>query len=112
MGPINARTLQDVKKNHDEKRKDDRRERFTNKEAHNGQHVQMLKQVRTPPAHVREERTYPKLVEQEGDKGRYGDLEFNLGESIFSAYDKTKMRKAKIMIIADSDYIDTSKSWT
>ena len=82
------------------KNRDDRRGSFINKRDPNGQHVKMFKQVRTPPAHVREERTYPKVVEQEGDKGRYEDLKFNFDDSIFSAYDKVEIRKAKIMIKA------------
>ena len=70
----------------------------------------MFKQVKAPHAHVREERTNPKLVGQEGDEERQGDLKFNIDESILSAYDRVEMRKAKITIIADSDYINTSKS--
>ena len=31
-------------------------------------------------------------------------------ESIFAAYDKAEMRKAKIMIVANSDFVCTSKS--
>ena len=37
MGPVKARTLQDVKKNHDEKRQDDRRGMLIKKRATNGQ---------------------------------------------------------------------------
>ena len=31
-------------------------------------------------------------------------------ETIFAAYDKAEMRKAKIMIVANSDFVHTSKS--
>ena len=75
-----------MKKNHEEKHKDDRRGRFISKRAPHGQHVKMLKQMKTPPAHGREERTYPMFVGQEGDEERFGDL-------IFYAYDKAEMRK-------------------
>ena len=67
MGPVNAKTLQDLKKNHEEKPKDDRHGRFISEKALIGQLVKMFKQVKAPPAHVREERTYFKLVGQEGD---------------------------------------------
>ena len=32
------------------------------------------------------------------------------GETLFAAYDKAELRKAKIMIVASSDFVDTSKS--
>ena len=59
---------------------------------------------------MREERTYPKLVEQEGDEERYGDLNVKFDEFIFSAYGKAEVRKAMIVIIANSDSMNTSKS--
>ena len=83
MGSVNARTLQDVKNIHGEKRKDDRIGRFIKKRATNGQHIKMFKQVRNPIAHISEEKMYPKFVAQEGDNERYGDLRFD--ESVFSA---------------------------
>ena len=43
MVSVNARTLQDVRKNHEEKRKDDRRGRFISKIAPIGQHVKVFK---------------------------------------------------------------------
>ena len=57
------------------------------------------------------ERTYPKQVSQNGDVQRYGGLKaIKRDETIFAAYDKAEMRKAKIMIVANSEFVYTSKS--
>ena len=75
-----------------------------------GQHVKIFRQLTTPPGHVKE-RVYPKLVNQDGDAQRYGGLKaIKKDETIFAAYDKAEMRKAKIMIVANSEFVYTSKS--
>ena len=51
---------------------------------------------------------YTKSITQGGDAERYGELNYN--ETIFAAYDKAKMRRAKILGIASSDFVQTSKS--
>ena len=57
------------------------------------------------------ERAYPKQVNQEGDAQRYGGLQaIKKDETIFAAYDKAEMRKARVMIVANSDFVHTSKS--
>ena len=57
------------------------------------------------------ERAYPKQVDQEVDVQRYGGLQaIKKDETIFAAYDKAEMRKAKIKIVANSDFVYTSKS--
>ena len=38
---------------------------------------------------------YLKTVTQEGDAERYGELQFRIDETIFIAYDKAEMRRAK-----------------
>ena len=49
-------------------------------------------------------------MNQEGDVQRYGGLKaIKKDETIFAAYDKAEMRKAKIMIVASSDFVYTSK---
>ena len=63
-GPVNARPLQDVKLNHDEGNREERPGRFLITRALIGQHVKMLRQLKTPPGHVKE-RVYPKQVNQE-----------------------------------------------
>ena len=48
---------------------------------------------------------------QEGDVQRYGGMRtIRKDETIIGAYDKAEMRKAKIMIVANSDFVHTSKS--
>ena len=70
----------------------------------------MFRQLSSPPGHVKE-RVYPKQVSQEGDAQRYGELKaIKKDETIFAAYDKAEMRKAKIMIVANSEFVHTSKS--
>ena len=64
----------------------------------------MFKQLRAPKNHVKD-RAYPKQVQ------RYGGIKtIRKDETIFAAYDKAEMRKAKIMIVANSDLVYTSKS--
>ena len=110
MGSVNARPLQDVKLNHDEGNREERPGRFLTTRAPIGQHVKMFRQVKAPTGHVKE-RAYPKQVNQEGDVQRYGGLKaIKKDEILFAAYDKAEMRKAKIMIVASSDFFYTSKS--
>ena len=110
MGPVNARPLQDVRLNHDEGNREERPGRFLVARAPIGQHVKIFRQVATPPSHVKD-RTYPKLVSQEGDVRRYGGWKaIKKDETIFPAYDKAQIRKAKIMIVANSEFVYTSKS--
>ena len=110
MGPVNARPLQDVRLNHEEGNREERPGRFLTTRAPIGQHVKIFRQLTTPPGHVKE-RLYPKLVNQDGDAQRYGGLTaIKKDETIFAAYDKAEMRKAKIMIVANSEFVYTSKS--
>ena len=67
----------------------------------------MLKQVRAFPPRLKE-RAYPKQVTQEGDAERYGGVKFQIDETIFAAYDKAEMRKAKVLVIASSDFVNNS----
>ena len=109
MGPVNARP-QDVKLNHDEGNREERPGKFLITRAPIGQHVKMFRQVKAPPGHVKE-RAYPKQVNQECDVQRYGGLKaIKKDETIFAAYDKAEMKKAKIMMVANSDFVHTSKS--
>ena len=110
MGQVNARPLQDVKLNHDEGNREERCGRFLTTRAPIGQHVKMLWQIKAPPGHVKE-KAYPKQVNQEGDVQRHGGLKaIKKDETIFAAYDKAEMRKAKIMIVASTEFVYTSKS--
>ena len=53
VGPVNARALQDVRKNHSEQTREERPGRFLKKRSPTGQHKKMFKQVRAPPNHVK-----------------------------------------------------------
>ena len=110
MGPVNARPLQDVKPNHDEGNREERPGRFLLRMALIGQHMKMYKQIRALPGHVND-RAYPKQVTQEGDVPRYGGMKtIRKDETIFAAYDKSEKRKANNIIVANSDFVHTSKS--
>ena len=110
MGPVNARPLQDVRLNHDEGNREERPGRFLTTRAPIGQYAKMFGLMKAPPGFVKE-RAYPKQVNQEGDVQRYGGLKaIKKDETIFAAYDKAEMRKAKILIVANSDFVHTSKS--
>ena len=110
MGPVNARPLQDVRLNHDEGNREERPGIFLTTRAPIGQHVKIFRQLTTPPGHVKE-RVYPKLVNQDGDAQRYGGLiAIKKDETIFAAFVKAEMRKAKIMVVANSEFVYTSKS--
>ena len=71
--------------------------------------MKIFKQVRAPPAHVKK-RAHPKQVTQEIDVERYCELRFRIDETIFAVYDNAEMRKAKILVIASSDFVNTSRS--
>ena len=110
MGPVNARPLQDVKLNHDEGNREKRSGRLVTTRAPQGQHVKMFKQIRAPLVHVKN-RAYPKQVTQEGNVPKYGGMKtIRKDETIFAANDKAELRKAKIMIFANSDFVHTSES--
>ena len=108
MGPVNARPLQYARLNPGEGNRGERPGRFLTTSAPIGQHVKMFKQVRAPPSHFKEE-AYPKQVAQEEDVERYGELKFRMDETIFATYDKVEMRKAKVIVVASSDFVHTSK---
>ena len=111
--PVNARPLQDVRMNPGEGNREERPGRFLTIRAPIGQHAKIFKQKRAPPSHVKE-RAYPKQVAQEGDVERYGELKFRMDDTIFAAYGKVEMRMAKILVVASSDFVHSSKSlfWT
>ena len=110
MGPVNARPLQDVRLNHDEGNREERPGRFLVTRAPLGQHVKMFRQLSSIPGHAKD-RIYPKQVSRYGDVQRYGGLKaIKRDETIFAAYDKAEMRKAKIMIVANSEFVYTSKT--
>ena len=72
--------------------------------------MKMFRQLSSPPGHVKD-RIYPKQVSQDGDVQRYGGLKaIKRDETNFAAYDKAELRKAKIMIVANSEFVYTSKS--
>ena len=110
MGPVNAKLLQDVRLIDDEGNWEERPGRFLTTRAPFGQHVKMFRQVKAPPSHVKEG-AYSKQVNHKGDAQRYDGIKATKkDETIFAVYDKAEMRKAMIMIVANSVLLHTSKS--
>ena len=109
MGPVNARPLQDVKLNHDEGNREERPGRCLTTRAPIEQHAKRFKQIRAHSSHVKE-RAYSKQVIQDGEVERYGGMKFRKDEAIFAVYDQVEMRKMKILVLASSDFVHTSKS--
>ena len=108
MGPVKARPLLDVKMNQGEGNREETPGRFLTTRAPIGKHVKMFKQIRAPPYHVKE-RACPKQVAQEADVQIYGGMKMiRKDETIFAAYDQVEIRKAKILIVANSDFVHTS----
>ena len=104
MSPMNDRYLQDVRMNHSEGNREERPVRFLTTRAPIRQHVKMFKQMQGPPSHVKE-RAYPKQVAHQGDVEGYGELKIRKDETIFAMYDKVEMRKAKVLVVANSDFV-------
>ena len=101
---------QDVRKNHGEQI---RPGKILTKRAPTGHFVKIFRQVRVPPAHVKKiERAsaYPKQETQEGDAERYGELRLRIDETILAAYVKAEMRKSRILVILNSDFVNNPES--
>ena len=104
MGPVNARLWPDVKMNHSEGNREKTR-KILDKKGTDRKTCGNF-QTSTSKFTSRERKGLPKT----GDVERYGGVKIRKDETIFAAYDKVEMRKAKILIVANSDFAHTSKS--
>ena len=112
FGPLNARSLTDVRRRAREMTPPAPRGKFQAENKNNNRHHKMYRPFAKPPGQAPGEysRDYARATSVEGDDKRYAGLKAPVGDSLFAAYDPLDMRAAKYLIVASSDYLYTPRS--
>ena len=112
FGPLNTRSLTDVRRRARELTPPARKGKFLAENKPNNKHHKMYRQFSKPPGQAPGEysRDYPRATSVEGDDRRYEGLKAPVGDSLFGAYDPLDIKEAKYLIIASSDYLYTPRS--
>ena len=112
FGPLNTRSLTDVRQRARELTPPARRGKFQADNKPNNKHHKMYRQFAKPPGQTPGEysRDYPRTTMVDGDDQRYGKLKAPIGDGLFAAYDPLEMKAAKSLIVASSDYLYTPRS--
>ena len=112
FGPLNTRSLTDVRRRARELTPPARKGKFLAENKPNNKHHKMYRQFAKPPGQAPGEysRDYPRATSVEGDDKRYAGLMATVGDSLFAAYDPLDMKAAKYLIVASSDYLYTPRS--
>ena len=112
LGPLNTRSLTDVRRRARELTPPARKGKFLAENKPNNRHHKMYRQFAKPPGQAPGEysRDYPRATSVEGDDRRYAGLTAPVGDSLFAAYDPLDMKAAKYLIVASSDYLYTPRS--
>ena len=112
FGPLNTRSLTDVRQRARELTPPARRGKFQVENKPNNKHHKMYRQFAKPPGQTPGEysRDYPRTTTVDGDDQRYGKLKAPIGDGLFAAYDPLEMKAAKYLIVASSDYLYTPRS--
>ena len=112
FGPLNTRSLTDVRQRARELTAPARRGKFQTENKPNNKHHKMYRQFAKPPGQTPGEysRDYPRTTMVDGDEQRYGKLKAPIGDGLFAAYDPLEMKAAKYLIVASSDYLYTPRS--
>ena len=112
FGPLNTRSLTDVRRRARELTPPARKGKFLAENKPNNKHHKMYRQFAKPPgqAPVEYSRDYPRATSVEGDDKRYAGLKAPAGDSMFAAYDTLDMKAAKYLIVASSDYLYPPRS--
>ena len=112
FGPLNTRSLTDVRQRTRELTPPARKGKFQADNKPNNKHHKMYRQFAKPPDQTPGEcsRDYPRTNTVEGDDRRYGELKAPVGDGLFAAYDPLDMKAAKYLIVASSDYLYTPRS--
>ena len=112
FGPLNTRSLTDVRQRTREKTPPARKGKFQAVNKPNNKHHKMYRQFAKPPGQTPGEylRDYPRTTTVDGNDKRYGKLKAPIGEGLFAAYDPLDMKTAKYLIVAGSDYLYTPRS--
>ena len=112
FGPLNTRSLTDVRDRTRERTPPARKGKFQTENKPNNKHHKMYRQFAKPPGQTPGEysRDYPRTTTVVGDDKRYGKLKAPIGDGLFAAYDPLDMKAAKYLIVAGSDYLYTPRS--
>ena len=112
FGPLNTRSLADVRQRARELTPPARRGKFQVENKPNNKHDKMYRQFAKPPGQTPGEysRDYPRTTTVDGDDQRYGKLKAPISEGLFAAIDPLEMKAAKYLIVASSDYLYTPRS--
>ena len=107
IGPLNTRSLTDIRRRARELTPPSQRGKFLTENKPNNKHHNMYRQFSKPPGQAPGEysRDYPRATSVEGDVKRYAGLKTPVGDSLFAAYDPLDMKAAKYLIVASSDYL-------
>ena len=97
FGPLNTRSLTDVRRRARELIPSARKGKFMAENKPNNRHHKMYRQFAKPPGEAPGEysRDYPRTTSVEGDDKRYAELKVPVGDSLFAAYDPLDMNAAK-----------------
>ena len=112
FGPLNTRSLTDVRQRARELTPPARRGKFQTENKPNNKHHKMYRQFAKPPGQTPGEysRDYLRTTMVDGDEQRYGKLKAPIGDGLFAAYDPLEMKAAKYLIVASCDYLYTPRS--
>ena len=112
FGPLNTRSLTDVRPRARELTPAARKGKFLAENKPNNKHHKMYRQFAKPPGQApgKFSRDYPRETSVEGDDKRYAGLMAPVGDSLFAACDHLDMKAAKYLIVASSDYHYTRRS--
>ena len=112
FGPLNTRSLTDVRWRARELTPPARKGTFLAENKPNNKLHKMYRQFAKPPGQASGEysRDYPRATSVEGDDKRYAVLMAPVGDGLFAAYDPLDMKAAKYLIVASSDYLYTPRS--
>ena len=107
-GPLNTRSLTDVRQSTRERTPPARDGKFQTDNKPSNKHHKMYRQFAKPPGEY--SRDYPRTTTVVGDDKRYGKLKAPKGDGLFAAYDPLDMKAAKYLIVSGSDYLYTPRS--
>ena len=112
FGPLNTRSLTDIRQRARELTPPARKGKFQTDSKPNNKHHKINRQFDKPPSQTPGEysRGYPRATTVDGDDRRYGELRAPVGDGLFADYDPLDMKAAKYLIVASSDYLYTPRS--
>ena len=111
FGPLNTRSLTDVRRRARELTPPARKGKFLTENKPNNKHHKMYRQFAKPPGQTPGEysRDYPRATTVDGDDKRCRLLKAPVGDGLFAAYDPLDMKAAKYLIVASSDDLYTPR---